>query len=147
MNLLHSYHMLSFVKSDMREVEWRVHFFDKVLEEKLPLVYQHFKALDLSSEIYIIKWMLTLFTNSLPLSTSSRLWDNFLLEGEIYVFKASIALIQYFQLELKMSTFDEAVTLLTQMPDVNEDFFFILIDQVKINQQEYVKFIEHQKIA
>ena len=33
------------------------------------------------------------------------------------------------------------------MPEVNEDFFFILIDSVKINKEEYVKFIEDQKIA
>ncbi len=34
-----------------------------------------------------------------------RIWDNFLLEGEIYLFKVGIALIKYFEIELKMCTF------------------------------------------
>ena len=30
-NLLHSFHFLSFFRGDMREVEWRVHFFNEHL--------------------------------------------------------------------------------------------------------------------
>ncbi len=41
-----------------------------------------------------------------------RIWDNFLLEGEIYLFKVGIALIKYFEIELKMCTFYEGLKLL-----------------------------------
>ena len=43
-----------------------------------------------------------LFSNNFPIEMSARLWDNFLLEGEIYVFKVAIAYLKYFQLELKV---------------------------------------------
>jgi cytohesin/brefeldin A-inhibited guanine nucleotide-exchange protein len=42
----------------------------------------------------------------------SRLWDNFLLEGEIYMFKVGIAYIKYYQLELKMSAFNDVMDIL-----------------------------------
>ena len=35
-----------------------------------------------------------------------RIWDNVLLEGEIYLFKVGIALIKYYEVELKMCTFN-----------------------------------------
>jgi cytohesin/brefeldin A-inhibited guanine nucleotide-exchange protein len=95
-NLIHSYHFLPLFKGDMREIEWRVKFFDEQLARILPLVYNHFKALDLSSEIFLIKWFMTLFSNNIEIGMLSRLWDNFLLEGEIYMFKCAIAYIKYF---------------------------------------------------
>jgi hypothetical protein len=44
MNLLHSFHFLSFFRGDMREVEWRVRFFDDLLRERLPLVSEHLRS-------------------------------------------------------------------------------------------------------
>lgn len=77
----------------------------------------------------------------------ARLWDNFLLEGEIYIFKAAMAYIKYFMLELKviyicyfikqMSPFDEAIKILkTHPPDLNEDYFFIMTDEIPIKEEE-----------
>lgn len=80
----------------------RVRFFDENLLRVLPLVHSHFKAIDLSSEIFLIQWFITLFSATLPLGMVARLWDNFLLEGEIYIFKVAISYIKYFQLELKV---------------------------------------------
>lgn len=54
----------------------------------MPLVYNHFKAIDLSTEVYLMHWFLSLFSNSLnDLEFLSRIWDNFLLEGEIFAYK------------------------------------------------------------
>ena len=73
----------------------------------------------------------------------SRLWDNFLLEGEIYMFKVAIAYLKYYQLELKMSTFNEVMGILLQnRPDIQEDYFFIMIDEVPVKDEEYKRFIE-----
>lgn len=38
-NLLHSYHFLSFFRGEMREIEWRIRFFNEYLFKKNPLVY------------------------------------------------------------------------------------------------------------
>jgi hypothetical protein len=43
-NLLHSFHFLSFFQGDMKEVEWRVRFFNKLLQNRLPLVFNHLKC-------------------------------------------------------------------------------------------------------
>lgn len=137
-NLVHSYHFLPLFKGDKREIEWRIHFFDENFSRNLPLVYNHFRGLDVSSEHFLMQWFITLFCPNLPITMLSRLWDNFLLEGEVYMFKAALAYIKYYQLELKMSTFNEVMDiLLKNRPDLHEDYFFIMIDEIPIKEDEY----------
>jgi cytohesin/brefeldin A-inhibited guanine nucleotide-exchange protein len=38
----------------------------------------------------------------IPTAMIGRLWDNFLLEGEIYIFRVAMGYLRYFQLELKV---------------------------------------------
>ena len=45
-----------------------------------------------------------------------RVWDNFLLGGEFYLFKVGIAFMKYYEIELKMCTFDEGLSLLRSPP-------------------------------
>ncbi len=62
-----------------------------------------------------------------------RLWDNFFLEGEIFAIKTALGILKYFELELKLSTFDEALKLLRQKKlDVNETFLFETIDIMNV---------------
>lgn len=50
-----------------------------------------------------MNWSLTLFTDTnLPLDTIFRLWDNFFLEGEFFVYKVGLAIIDFFKIDLKM---------------------------------------------
>jgi hypothetical protein len=47
-----------------------------------------------------------------------------------------------------MSTFDEASKILRTIPkEFNEDYLFILIDEMPIKEEEYKQFIEKQQIA
>lgn len=101
-NLIHQYHFLPILMGDARQIEWRVGFFEENLERILPLVHQWLMALKVVTKVYLIRWFITIFANILPLQMLSRLWDNFLLEGEIYLFKVAISYIKYFQLELKV---------------------------------------------
>ena len=59
------------------------------------------------------------------------------------MFKVGIAYIKYYQLELKMSAFNDVMDILLQKrPDIHEDYFFINIDEIPIKEEEYKRFIE-----
>ena len=60
------------------------------------------KAMDANPKIYLIRMFMTIFASLFPLSMLSRVWDNFILEGEIYLFKVAISYMKYYQLELKV---------------------------------------------
>lgn len=138
-NLLHSYHFLSFFRGEMSEIKWRVEFFNEHLEKRMPLLLLHFKALDISSELFLMHWFLNLFSNVFDLETVFRIWDNFLLEGEVFAFKAGIAFIEYFNLEFKMATFDDAISLLKNPPEdiFCSDLYFNIIEDIKIPFKEF----------
>ena len=148
-NLLHSHHFLSFFRGNMREIEWRVVFFNEFLIKKRPLVHQHFKALDLSAELFLMNWFLNLFSNVFDFDIVCRIWDNFLLEGEIFAFKVGLAFIDYFHLELKMATFDDAINLLKKQSDQYfcEELFFSIVEDIKIPIKEFNDLINQQKVA
>jgi len=148
-NLTHSHHFISFFRGIMREIEWRIRFFNKVFEEELPHLYAHFKALDLSSEMFLLDWFLSLFSLVIwDNDIISRIWDSFLLEGEVYAIKTGVAILKYFELDLKMQTFDGAIKFLKNLPgDLDEDLVFSLIEKVNVSWQDYQDELEQQKVA
>ena len=56
--------------------------------------------------MFLVGWFLSLFSTCFEDEFLLRIWDNVLLEGEIYLFKVGIALIKYYEVELKMCTFN-----------------------------------------
>mgnify|MGYP001810702082 CR=1 FL=1 len=54
------------------------------------------KAMDANPKIYLIRMFMTIFASLFPLSMLSRVWDNFILEGEIYLFKVAISYMKYY---------------------------------------------------
>lgn len=57
--------------------------------------------------MYLVSWFLSAFADCFSSREQFlyRIWDNFLLEGEIYLFKVGITIIKYYETELKMCTF------------------------------------------
>lgn len=41
-----------------------------------------------------------------------RIWDTFLIDGEIYALRVGLGILRYFENELVMSTFNEAIEIL-----------------------------------
>jgi hypothetical protein len=62
----------------------------------MPDLFSHFKTLDITSDIFLIDWLLTLYTRQLRnLDLVSRIWDNFMLNGEIFGVQVALGLLKY----------------------------------------------------
>lgn len=77
-----------------------VYQFNKLFQQRLPVVYLHFKELDVPSELWISKWIQTLFTMSLPWFLLIRVWDCLLVRGVRFIFSFSLAILRIFEKEL-----------------------------------------------
>ena len=88
--------------------------FEHLLEKYIPKVWNHFKGVKLETRMYLVSWFLSIFSNCFYKNEEFmlRIWDNFLLEGEIYLFKVGLAIIKYYEIELKMCTFHEGLKML-----------------------------------
>jgi cytohesin/brefeldin A-inhibited guanine nucleotide-exchange protein len=77
-----------------------------------------------------------------------RIWDNFVLEGELYLFKVGIALIKYYEIELKMCTFNEGLKMLKFTKGTSCVLFFHILDEeIDVKEQYYEEYIEKRKHA
>ena len=62
--------------------------------------------------------------------------------------KTGVAILKYFELELKMKTFDGAVRFLKELPrDIDEDQLFRYIEKVNVSYQDYQEEQKQQKVA
>ena len=68
-------------------------------------------------EDYFYFWLLTLYTNHLNERLVGRIWDCFILEGEIFAFKVGIVILKYFEVELKMLNYRGILEFLKKPPD------------------------------
>ena len=113
-SLLEGYPVLrACVSLDVRPA---IAFFDRALSQQLPALTARLSLLDIPSDLYLVPWLLTMFSRALPLSTACRIWDRVLADGEAELFRAAIALMALLQPLLLVAGFDEAVQVLQHVP-------------------------------
>jgi len=63
----------------------------------LPDLFQHFEALEIDTAFFMTNWLLTGFTNNMDFNIACRLWDSFLLDGEVFMMRAALGILTYFE--------------------------------------------------
>ncbi|KAI8083051.1 rab-GTPase-TBC domain-containing protein, partial [Halteromyces radiatus] len=112
-NLIHNSPVLSALyNSDETRVKGYFKIFNVVFAEHMPKLYLHFKNLSLTPDNYLPDWLMTVFTSVTPLGLSSRLWDIFLLEGDVILFKTGLVVLRYLEPLLWGGGFSETVRIL-----------------------------------
>jgi hypothetical protein len=103
----------------------------------------------ITSDHYLLDWWMTLFCRKLPLRLVARLWDLFLLAGEIELHKTAIALIQLHRdAILSAPDFDSVFRILNAPVDANESDFLALVSQVRVQEvwSAVLVKLEHERI-
>lgn len=68
--------------------------FDTLLADWLPRVFANFTSQVVRPSLYLRPWLSTLFVHFLPLEQSTRIFDVFLLEGDSFLFRVALILLQ-----------------------------------------------------
>jgi hypothetical protein len=78
--------------------------FDRLLHIFLPDVAEHFKRQFISSECYIVSWIITLFSATFQTARHSHLvdvlWDRFIVHGWREFFRFTIFLFTLFKVQV-----------------------------------------------
>ncbi|KAI7865590.1 rab-GTPase-TBC domain-containing protein [Spinellus fusiger] len=112
-NLIHKSDLLSALySSDEQRVKGYFKIFNVIFAENLYKLYLHFQNLCLTPDNYLPDWFMTLFASIVPLELSSRLWDIFLLQGDVVLFKAGLTVLKYLEPLLWGGSFGETVKVL-----------------------------------
>jgi hypothetical protein len=88
--LLNSHFFFALYRLERDELDVHVALFEVFFKQKLPVLFVHFKEIDLTSDMFYLEWSLTLFVKFLPLNICARVWDSYLLLGEAFFIRAAL---------------------------------------------------------
>ncbi|XP_006875364.1 PREDICTED: TBC1 domain family member 14 [Chrysochloris asiatica] len=110
--------------------------FEVFFEENLPKLFAHFKKNNLTPDIYLIDWIFTLYSKSLPLDLACRVWDVFCRDGEEFLFRTALGVLRLFQDVLVRMDFIHMAQFLTRLPDdLPPDELFAAIATVQMHSR------------
>eukprot|EP01022_Parablepharisma_sp_SALTPOND_P021048 TRINITY_DN39_c0_g1_i8.p1 TRINITY_DN39_c0_g1~~TRINITY_DN39_c0_g1_i8.p1 ORF type:complete len:1537 (-),score=275.86 TRINITY_DN39_c0_g1_i8:771-5381(-) len=69
--------------------------FDHVLRDTLPALKEHMESIDFSKELWLQKWISTVFLYSFPKGYCVRLWDFILGQGVSHIFTLTLAVLRH----------------------------------------------------
>uniref|UniRef100_A0A3P8V0X3 Rab-GAP TBC domain-containing protein n=1 Tax=Cynoglossus semilaevis TaxID=244447 RepID=A0A3P8V0X3_CYNSE len=91
--------------------------FEVFFEENLPRLFGHFQTNNLTPDLYLIDWIFTLFSKSLPLDVACRVWDVFCRDGEESLFRTGLGILRLYEDVLLQMDFIHIAQFLTRLPD------------------------------
>lgn len=90
--MVHKPMLFTFYTFDMNKVNAYFHIFMKLLQQHVPKLYAVFIEQELECSIFLYEWSLSAFSNVLPLTLVSRLWDQWLMLDELSFFRISMSI-------------------------------------------------------
>ncbi|KAK5893808.1 TBC1 domain family member 14 isoform X1 [Pseudochaenichthys georgianus] len=117
-NLLNKPCQMAFFRVDHSLMLTYFAAFEVFFEENLPKLFAHFQKNNLTPDIYLIDWIFTLYSKSLPLDLACRVWDVFCRDHEEFLFRTGLGLLRLYQDVLSPMDFIHMAQFLTRLPDL-----------------------------
>ncbi|XP_066456802.1 TBC1 domain family member 12 isoform X1 [Eleutherodactylus coqui] len=116
-NLLNKPCQLAFFRVDHSMMLKYFAAFEVFFEENLPKLFLHFNSYSLTADLYLIDWIFTLYSKSLPLDLACRVWDVFCRDGEEFLFRTALGILRLYEDILLQMDFIHIAQFLTKLPD------------------------------
>ncbi|XP_030343712.1 TBC1 domain family member 12 isoform X2 [Strigops habroptila] len=132
-NLLNKPCQLAFFRVDHSMMLKYFAAFEVFFEENLPKLFLHFKSYSLTPDIYLIDWIFTLYSKSLPLDLACRVWDVFCRDGEEFLFRTGLGILRLYEDILLQMDFIHIAQFLTKLPeDITSEKLFTCIAAIQM---------------
>ena len=126
-NLICSNELKIFI-GDENEIKNYCSFFNYLLGKYLGKIEKHFSKFEITP-LYIIPWFEEYFSRTLNIKIASHLFDLFLIEGEVILFQASLAILKILEEQLISLTINEVFKVLQRLPENSPEID--LIENIK----------------
>lgn len=107
-NEVDSFYLISYLFGQIRGyftddfplLKVNVYIFTNFFKKLFPKLYDHFKLMEIPDELWIGKWMQTLFTICLPYEITCRIWDSLFAYGLDFVIPLSLSFLKSMEADL-----------------------------------------------
>eukprot|EP00168_Porphyra_purpurea_P015327 TRINITY_DN4672_c0_g1_i1.p1 TRINITY_DN4672_c0_g1~~TRINITY_DN4672_c0_g1_i1.p1 ORF type:complete len:898 (-),score=221.47 TRINITY_DN4672_c0_g1_i1:166-2859(-) len=129
-NMLHQSCFLHFFRMKMPEVRIYMRVHERLLGEALPDLAAHLRAEQVEPEMYLVNWVMALYLRALPLEHATRIWDAYMLDGDVVIFRAALGILKLLAPRLLSLPFEGCAYLLSHLPadEIDPD---VLMDSVR----------------
>eukprot|EP00698_Gefionella_okellyi_P022450 TRINITY_DN7449_c0_g1_i2.p1 TRINITY_DN7449_c0_g1~~TRINITY_DN7449_c0_g1_i2.p1 ORF type:complete len:395 (-),score=71.70 TRINITY_DN7449_c0_g1_i2:237-1421(-) len=117
-NMMLSPLLLAFFKMDQVMMARYTRAWHKLLKKHVRPVSRHLQKLSIQPDLYLLDWIMTVFSKSLPLDTAAVIWDGFTVLGDAFIFRSALGVMKVLETELLRGDFDACVRLLQQLPAI-----------------------------
>lgn len=93
-NLMLKYPIMPFYTFNEEFVTKVLQLYKQLFQINLPDLCDHFEMEEIKPRQYVYKWVMTLFSTSLPLKIVSRVWDLYFLDGIFILYQTTIAILR-----------------------------------------------------
>ncbi|EGG05279.1 uncharacterized protein MELLADRAFT_36891 [Melampsora larici-populina 98AG31] len=102
-----------FYNNKQAEIESFYRIFDTLLAEAMPKVFRNFQERRIRPSLYLKPWITTVYIAFLPVELATRIMDVFVLEGDSFLFRVGLALLQTLEARLFNPDADELTAVFT----------------------------------
>lgn len=130
--LLHKSCFLHFYSMKMPEVRIYLLMHDRFMREEMPALHSHFKEHGVEADLYMINWVMSLYCGALPLDLVSRIWDVYVFDGDVAIFRTALGILKLLMPKLMSMGFEEIASQLSHLPqDIEADALLYSIRAVR----------------
>ena len=137
-NLICGTNTIKFLLGDEQFIKNSVLFFGELISKKIPRVWEHFKKLEITTELYLIPWFEELFTATLNYKILLRILDLYLLNGDYILYQVGLTILKIQEEDILNSTISEVFRVLRKLPNkYKEDIFLEFIKEFSDIKDKY----------
>ena len=135
-NLICSSNIIKFMIKDEDEILKNTDFFQNLIKDNNPIIYNHFKNIDISHDLYFVSWFENLFTKTLNFRILVRVFDLYILYGDEIIFKIGLNILEIEEEEILNLTISEIMKVLKRLPyKYDEELFFEHFSNIDIHDK------------
>lgn len=107
--IMYDYGLRDLYKNNFEDLHCKFYQLERLMQEQLPDLHNHFSDLNLEAHMYASQWFLTLFTAKFPLCMVFHIIDLLLSEGLNIIFHVALALLKTSKEDLLQADFEGAL--------------------------------------
>jgi Rab-GTPase-TBC domain len=120
-SLLHNFKLKKFYSSEMSDLKKSLASFDVQFQRSLKQLYWHFKINEISEDMWVLKWFITIFTAAFPFNIVSYIWDLLITDGISVLAQSALSILKYFEAELLIKDTFEILQFFNTLPSMKLD--------------------------
>ena len=134
---------IKFIQKNEDFINIRISFFKNLLSKYIPRLNKHLIKLEITPELYFNKWISSFFIKVFPYDVLLKLWDNYIVKGEAFLFEIALTILKIQENDLLGLTYGNILSNLRSVffkTKKDEEKFFKLLYKCDLSDEyEYIE--------